>query len=303
MSRHARLAALALLVLLAAAPAVSWWVGNAYVLALATRAAVLAVAAVSLQFVVGYAGLVSFGHAAFLGIGAYALLMLGGAGLDEAAISLPVAVLAAAAFAWPTGWVALRTRGVTFIMITLAFGQMAYFVAESLAAYGGDDGMSLDRAPPLFGTRLLARPAPFHALVLVSLVGVVAGSRLLAASRFGRALRAARDNPERVASLGFDVARVRLAAYVVAGGAAGLAGWLLAAATGFVSPATLNWRLAGEVLVMVILGGVGTPEGAAAGAVGLVLAEEALAAGSEHGRVALGALLLGAALLRRARRA
>ena len=303
MSRSARLAALALLLLLAAAPVASRWLGNDYVLALATRAAVLAVAAVSLQFVVGYAGLVSFGHAAFLGVGAYALLMLGGAGLDEAAISLPVAVVAAAAFAWPTGWVALRTRGVTFIMITLAFGQMAYFIAESLAAYGGDDGMSLDRVPTLFGTHALAQPAAFHALVLLLLAGAVLGARALAASRFGHVLRAARDNPERAASLGFDVARVRLAAYVVAGGAGGLAGWLLAAATGFVSPATLNWRLAGELLVMVILGGVATPEGAAAGAVGLVLAEEALAAGSEHGRIVLGALLLGAALLRRGWRA
>ncbi len=302
MSRPYAVAAVALFVLLAAAPLGKWWLGNDYLLALATRAAVLAIAAVSLQFVVGFAGLVSFGHAAFLGIGAYALLMLGGAGLDEAALSLPAAIAAAALFALPTGWVALRTRGVTFIMITLGFGQMAYFVTESLAAYGGDDGMSLDRAPPLFGSNLLARPEAFHVVVLVVLVAVVAGARALAASRFGRVLRAARDNPERVAALGFDVGRVRLTGYVVAGGAGGLAGWLLAASAGFVSPATLDWRQAGELLVMVILGGVATPEGAAAGAVGLVLAEEALAAGSAHGRILLGALLLAVALLHRARR-
>jgi branched-chain amino acid transport system permease protein len=294
----AALAAL-LLLLLAAAPLAASTSGNLYLLALATRAAVFAIAAVSLQVVVGQAGLPSLGHAAFLGIGAYALLMLADAGLDDAAVSLPVAILAAAAFALPTGWVALRTRGVTFLMVTLAFGQMAYFLAESLAAFGGDDGASLDRAPPLFGTHLLARPVALHAVVLVLLVAAVLASRRFAASRFGRVLLAAREAPERVAALGFDVGRVRLAAYAVAGGAGGLAGWLLAVASGFVSPSLLNWRLAGELLVMVILGGVATPEGAACGAVLLIGAEEALAAASEHGRMALGALLLGAALLAR----
>jgi branched-chain amino acid transport system permease protein len=291
-----------LVALLAAAPLAARWLGNDYVLVLATRAGIFAIAAVSLQFVVGFAGLPSLGHAAFLGIGAYALLMLGGVGLDEAAVSLPAAVLAAAAFAVPTGWVALRTRGVTFIMITLAFGQMTYFVAESLAAYGGDDGMPLDRTPPLLGTPLLGQPAVLHGVVLALLLGVVLAARTLGAARFGRVLRAARDNTARVAALGYDVARVRLAAYVIAGGAGGLAGWLLAVASGFVSPATLDWRLAGQLLVMVILGGVATPEGAAAGAIGLVLLEEGLAAASDHGRIALGALLLVFALLRVARR-
>jgi branched-chain amino acid transport system permease protein len=303
LSKPREITAAILFALLAMAPLAARLAGNEYLLALATRAAILAIAAVSLQFVVGYAGLVSFGHAAFLGIGAYALLMLGGAGLDEAALSLPVAIGAAALFAWPTGWVALRTRGVTFIMITLAFGQMAYFVAESLAAYGGDDGMPLDRAPPLFGTALLARPASFHAVVLVLLLAAVLAARALGAGRFGRVLRAARDNPARVAALGYDVARVRLAAYVIAGGAGGLAGWLLAVASGFVSPAALDWRLAGQLLVMVILGGTRAPEGAAIGAVGLVLVEEGLAATGERGRFVLGALLVLFALIRLARRA
>jgi branched-chain amino acid transport system permease protein len=288
--------------LLVLAPAAARLFGNPWLLALATRAGVFAIAAVSLQFVVGFAGLASLGHAAFLGIGAYALLMLAGAGWDEAALSLPAAVLAAAAFAWPTGWLALRTRGVTFIMITLAFGQMAYFVAESLAAYGGDDGMPLDRAPPLLGTRVLARPEAFHALVLLLLLLVLLAARRIGAGRFGRALRAAREMPGLAAALGFDVARVRLIAYVLAGGAGGLAGWLLAVASGFVSPALLDWRLAGQVLVMVILGGVATPEGAAAGAIFLVLVEEGLSAADEHGRILLGALLLGAALWRVRRR-
>ena len=302
MRRAAATIAALLFVLLAAAPLAARLLGNEYLLALATRAGIFAIAAVSLQLVVGFAGLVSLGHAAFLGIGAYAPLMLAGVGLDEAALSLPVAMLAAAAFAWPTGWVALRTRGVTFIMITLAFGQMAYFVAESLAAYGGDDGMPLDRTPPLFGTRLLAAPIGLHLVVLVLLLAIVLAARRLGAARFGRVLRAAREQEARVAAFGFDVGRVRLAAYVLAGAAGGLAGWLLAVASGFVSPATLDWRIAGQVLVMVILGGVTTPEGAACGAIGLVLTEEALSAVSAHGRIGLGALLLGFALLLRRRR-
>jgi branched-chain amino acid transport system permease protein len=292
-----RRAALALvLALLVAAPLAARAAGNAYLLSLATRAATLGIAAVSLQFIVGYGGLLSLGHAAFLGIGAYALLILGGYGLNEAAVSLPAAVLAAALFAWPTGWVALRARGVGLLMITLAFGQMAYYAAGAFSDYGGDDGMALDRPPPLFGSALLGDPLALHALAFAGLVGSVLGARALGASRFGRVLRAARENSARVASLGFDVTRVRLAAYVLAGGVAGFAGWLLAVGSEFVSPATLDWRLAGELLVMVILGGPAAPEGAALGAVFLVLLQEGLSAVTEHGRLVLGALLLAAAL-------
>jgi branched-chain amino acid transport system permease protein len=293
----------ALLAVLALAPLAAWLAGNLYLLSLATRAASLGIAAVSLQFVVGYGGLLSLGHAAFLGIGAYVLLVLGSFGLDEAVISLPAAVLSAALFAWPTGWVALRARGIGLLMLTLAFGQMAYYAAGALAAYGGDDGMALERAPPLFGSSLLGNPLALHGLALAGLAGSVLGARALGASRFGRVLRAARDNSGRVASFGFDVTRVRLTAYVLAGAAAGLAGWLLAVGSGFVSPATLDWRMAGELLVMVIIGGPAAPEGAAIGAVFLVVVQEGLSAFTEHGRLALGALLLLAALAKLRRRA
>lgn len=290
-------------VLLAAAPMAAWLAGNDYLLSLATRAATLGIAAVSLQFVVGYGGLLSLGHAAFLGIGAYAVLALGGFGLDEAAISLPMAVAAAALFAVPTGWVALRARGIGLLMITLAFGQMAYFAAGALSAFGGDDGMALERIPPLFGSAVLGDARVLHVLAAVGLAGSVLGARALGASRFGRVLRAARDNPARAAALGYHVTAVRLAAYVLAGAVAGLAGWLLAIGAGFVSPATLDWRVAGELLVMVILGGPAAPEGAAIGAVLLVLGQEGLAAFTEHGRLVLGAVLLLAALVRVRRRA
>jgi branched-chain amino acid transport system permease protein len=240
----------------------------------------------------------SLGHAAFLGIAAYALLILGSYGLDDAAISLPAAVLAAALFAWPTGWVTLRARGIGLLMTTLAFGQMAYFAAGTLVEFGGDDGMALPRTPPLFGSGLLHNAVVLHSVAVAGLVCSVLGARTLGVSRFGRGLRAARDNPARVAALGIDVAGVRLAAYVLASAVAGFAGWLLAVGAGFVSPASLDWRVAGELLVMVILGGPAAPEGAAAGAVLLVAAQEGLSAVSEHGGLMLGALLLAAALLR-----
>jgi branched-chain amino acid transport system permease protein len=283
---------------LAAAPLVARVTDNAYILSLGTRAAIYALAAVSLQTVVGYAGLVSLGYAGFVGIGAYALLILGSLGLDDAVLSLPAASAAAALFAWPTGWIALRARGVGFLMLTLAFSQMAYFAAGSLADYGGDDGMPLGRTPPLLGSGVLDRPAALYALALLLLLLGLLGARRLGASRFGRVLRSARENASRVAALGFDVDRTRLIAYVLAGSVGGIAGWLLAASSGFVSPALLDWRVGGELLVMVILGGAATPEGAMAGAVGLVLAEEGLAAATQHGRAALGALLVLAALIR-----
>jgi branched-chain amino acid transport system permease protein len=290
------------LALLAAAPLIATVSGNAYILSLGTRAAIYALAAVSLQAVVGYAGLVSLGHAAFVGIGAYALLILGSFGLDDVALSLPAAAAAAALFAWPTGWIALKARGVGFLMLTLAFSQMAYFAAGSLADYGGDDGMPLGRTPPLLGAGLLDRAVALHGLAVLFLLLGLLGARTLGASRFGRVLRAARENAGRVAALGFDVQRTRLV-YVLAGAVGGGAGWLLAASSGFVSPALLDWRVGGELLVMVILGGAATPEGAVAGAVGLILAEEGFAAASEHGRAALGALLVLAALIRLRRRA
>jgi branched-chain amino acid transport system permease protein len=288
------------LALLFLAPVISWYLRNPYILSLATRAAALACAAVSLQFVVGYAGLYSFGHAAFLGIGAYVLLTLARFGLDETALSLPAAMAAAGAFAAITGWFALRTSGVTFIMITLAFGQMAYFVAQSLNVFGGDDGTPLDRRPPLFTTGVLDNTLAWHALVLTLLAGVLLLQHLLAASRFGRAVRAARESAARAAASGFDVRLTRLIAYTLSGAACGAAGWMLAAQAQFVSPALLEWRNSGELLVMVILGGVVTAGGAALAAVLLTGAEEGLAAFTEHWRLLLGPALVLVVLARRA---
>ena len=306
MTRATRVVAALLAAFLLGAPAAVELGASGYLLTVATRAAVLAIAAVSLQFILGFGGLVSFGHAAMVGIGAYAVLIAGDA---DAAVVLPAAAAAAAAFAFTTGLVALRTRGVTFIMITLAFGQMAYFVAQSLAVYGGDDGMALEARSPLFGAPALEGRTALHLLVVANLVALGLVLRTLARSRFGRALRAARENEVRVAALGYDVVRIRLAAYTVGGAGGGMAGFWLANNSGFVSPAALDWRGSGHLIVMVILGSAGSLGrgvdgrliGAAAGAAGLIAVEEGLAGLTPHWPLLLGpALVLVAVLGRRA---
>jgi branched-chain amino acid transport system permease protein len=286
--------ALAALVL---APLAAHLLGDQYLLSLATTATIFALAAASLQLIVGQGGLVSFGHAAFLGIGAYAPLILGAAGWPDAALSVPAAMLVSGGFALATGAVALRTRGVTFIMITLAFAQMAYFVAGALAAFGGDDGSPLDR-PLLFGVPALSNHAAFHAVALALLVGTVLLLRMLAASPFGRALAAARQSEVRAAACGINVTRVRLMAYAIAGALGGLAGWLLAVHSEYVSPAFMDWRNSGELLMMVILGGAATPEGAALGAIVLVLIEEVSSGITDHWRLIVGPAIVLFVLLR-----
>ena len=290
-----------LVVGLVGAPLAAWLGGSGYLLVVATRGAILAIAAISLQFMLGFGGLASFGHAAVIGIGAYAVLLADGA---DAALVLPGAMLAAGVFAGVTGVVSLRTQGVTYIMITLAFGQMAYFVAQAWAPLGGDDGMALDGRSPLLGSGVLAGRYAFHAAVVACLLAWGLVLRMLALSRFGRALRASAENAMRAASVGFDVTRLRLAASVVAGAGGGLSGFWLANGSEFVSPAVLDWRSSGHVLVMVILGSRGALGrsvegrlvGAAAGAVGLVAAEEWLSTVTPHGALLLGPLLLLAAL-------
>ena len=279
---------------------------SGYVLSVATRAAILATAAVSLQFMLGFGGLVSFGHAAMVGIGAYTVLVADG---RDALLVLPLAIAAAALFALLTGLVALRTQGVTFIMITLAFGQMAYFVTGALALYGGDDGMALDTRSPIAGTRLLEGRVAFHYAVVASLLLLGLALRHVALSPYGSALRAANQNPARAAALGYDVFRIRLAAYVLGSAGGGLAGFWFANNSEFVSPAILDWRGSGHLLVMVILGSAGALGrsvdgrllGAAAGATLLIVAEEFLAGLTQHWPLVLGPALLATALFARPR--
>jgi branched-chain amino acid transport system permease protein len=280
-----------------------WIWGEGYALSVATRAACLGLAAAALQFALAFGGMVSLGHAAFLGIGAYAVLVSDGADLLLVA---PAAIGAGLVFALVTGAAAARTRGVTFIMITLAFGQMLYFAAGSLAAWGGDDGMALDSASRLAGTAWLDRPAHLHFLCVGALAVVMAGLAALGRSPFGRALRAARENEARVTSLGYSVTRLRIAAYAVSGGCTALAGVLMANQAQFVSPALLDWRASGELLVTAILGGflarlcrmaeAGALAGAALAAGLLLVIEEVASAQWDHWRIGMGVAFVAIAI-------
>jgi branched-chain amino acid transport system permease protein len=286
--------AILLLAILAAAPFIGF--GDGWILTLLARAMILAMAAVALSLLVGGAGLVSMGHAAMLGFGAYAVVILDDARIVDAAIVLPAAIGAAALFALVTGAVAIRTSGVHFIMITLAFGQMAFFTASSLAGYGGDDGYTLYARTEIGGTRFLENRLNFHFVCLGALAATWLLCRLLLASRFGRVLRAAKGNPLRVQALGFDPYPYHLVAYVIAGGIGGASGFLFANATEFVAPAYFSWQRSGELLFMVILGGVVGLHGALVGALGFVLLEEWLSHQWEHWRIIFGVLLILAVL-------
>ncbi|RXT52694.1 branched-chain amino acid ABC transporter permease [Bosea sp. Tri-44] len=261
-------------------------------LALLTRALIFAIAALSLDLILGVGGLVSFGHAAFLGIGAYVTGIMITEGKSEALMILPVILAVCALFGAITGAVCLRTRGVAFIMITLAFGQMVYFLAQALSAYGGDDGLTLYEKSTLLGFNPFANRTSFYYTVLIALGGAYLLVRGLVASRFGRVLRAARENPTRVSVTGFDVTRVRLIAYVISGMLAGLSGFFLANHTEFVSPAFMSWQRSGELIFMAVLGGVGSLHGAIIGAVAYLIAEDALSHLTEHWRAIFGPLII-----------
>lgn len=263
-----------------------------YLLDIGARMMVFAVAAVALDLLLGYAGLISFGHAAFVGLGAYAVGILSAHGIDDALISLPVAIAVSMLFAWLTGIVCLRTKGAYFIMITLAFGQMVYFIATSLAPYGGDNGLTVAARNTIAGWPLLKSDRAFYYFTLLCLLATYLFCRALVVSRFGRVLRGTKENATRMATIGFDTRRFQLVAYVIAGGLGGFSGFLLANLTEFVSPAYMSWQQSGELIVMVILGGVGTLDGAIIGSAAYLIAEEWLSGFTENWKVIFGPILV-----------
>src|SRR6266849_10845636 len=188
-------------------PIVALFAGGTYLVSLGSRVMIFAIAAVALDLLVGYGALISFGHAAFIGIGAYAVGILSVYGITDALVSLPVALAVSAAYAFLTGVICLRTKGVYFIMITLAFGQMAFFTASSLAPYGGDDGLTIAARNTLLGFALFKYPRALYYVALACLIGTFFLCRAIVGSRFGRVLRGARENPTRMATLGFEVYR------------------------------------------------------------------------------------------------
>jgi branched-chain amino acid transport system permease protein len=290
--RRRPIVAIILFLLLAALPlAVSLGLPASW-LTLVTRAMIFAIAALSLDLILGVGGLVSFGHAAFIGIGAYVTGIMITEGRTEALLALPAILLLCGLFAAITGAVSLRTRGVAFIMITLAFGQMAFFLAQALSGYGGDDGLTLYERSTLLGLKPFANRTGFFYIVLGTLATCHVLIGAIVASRFGRVLRAARENATRVTVTGYDVGRVRLIAYVISGMIAGLSGFLLANQTEFVSPAFMSWQRSGELIFMVVLGGVGSLHGAIIGALAFLFTEEVLSHWTEHWRVIFGPLIV-----------
>jgi len=279
-------------VVFAVLPLFAVFTAEAYVLSLVTRVMIFSIAALALDLLIGYGALVSFGHAAFVGLGAYAIGILSSHGITETLIALPVALIVSVLFAYLTGIVCLRTKGVYFIMITLAFGQMAYFTASSLAPYGGDDGLTIRVRSTLAGFPIFGNDRSLYYISFACLLGAYLLCRAIVASRFGRVYRGARENPLRVATIGFEVYRYQLAAYLIAGALGGLAGFLLGNAADFVSPAYMSWQRSGELLIMVILGGMGTLNGAIIGAAAFILSEEWLSGVTEHWKVIFGPLLV-----------
>ncbi|MGE0717401.1 MAG: branched-chain amino acid ABC transporter permease [Alphaproteobacteria bacterium] len=294
-ARYLIVAAFAVAALL---PVATDYLQQSYYLGFATRVVVFAIAALALDLVLGIAGLVSLGHAAFLGIGAYAVGIWTTHGVTAAPVHWATAAAAGAVFAAATGAVALRTSGVAFIMITLAFGQMLFFLAVSLKSYGGDEGLTLWETARL-GPLDLGDDRTLYWVALAWLAACLLLARRLAAARLGLVLRGARTNERRVRALGFEPNRHRLAAYVISGAMASIAGCLLVHATDFASPAYMSWQRSGELVVMVILGGVGTLWGAILGAVALLAVEEALAGLTTHWMMPLGLLLVAVSLLSR----
>ncbi len=270
--------------------------GQGFLVTIATRILILAIAAVSLDLILGYGALVSFGHAAFIGIGAYVVGIMAYHGVSDILAQLAVLVLVAGLFALLTGAVSLKTRGVYFIMITLAFAQMAYFSTTSLAMYGGDDGLTLRQRSTLFGYSPFEDRTVLYYVALAVLIGAFALCRAVVGSRFGRVLQGCRQSPSRMQALGFSPYRYQLVAYVLAGLIAAVAGALLVNQIAFVSPSYMAWQRSGELIFMVVLGGMGTLYGAIIGAFAYVATEEVLSHFTHHWRVIFGPLLILAVL-------
>ncbi|MGZ5891569.1 MAG: branched-chain amino acid ABC transporter permease [Caldimonas sp.] len=297
-STRAALLVAAALVLLAVPPAMQT-LGAGYYVSTAGKIVVFAIAATSLNLVLGYGGMVSFGHAAFVGLGAYATGVLISEGVLDGAVHLAATVALTALAALVIGAISLRTRGVYFIMITLAFGQMLFYLANSIKGYGGDEGLNI-RARSLLGFGLdLKDPPTFYYVALAVLGATLAGLHAFVRSDFGRAIVATRDDEVRAEALGFATYRNRLVVFVAAGAIAGLAGALSVNQQGYVSPALLHWTQSGTLMVMVILGGVASLWGGVLGAALLVILQETLSAYTTHWEFWTGWVLLAVVLFAR----
>ncbi|MEX0591255.1 MAG: branched-chain amino acid ABC transporter permease [Xanthobacteraceae bacterium] len=266
----------ALLAILVVLPIYTAAIGNAFALTLFTRIVILAIAATSLNLIMGYGGMVSFGHAAYIGVGGYAVGMLAREGITSGFVQWPTALAASALFALFVGALSLRTRGVYFIMITLAFAQMIYYVAVGLDRYGGDDGLTIYSRSQFAGLIDLNNRTLFYYLCVVLLFATIYITWRIVNSRFGLVIQGSRSNDRRMRAIGFPTFRYRLTCFVIAGMICGLAGALLANHASFISPAMMHWTRSGDLIVMVVLGGMGSLFGPLIGAVALLVLEETL---------------------------
>jgi branched-chain amino acid transport system permease protein len=282
----------ALLTGLALLPLYTTLSGNFFLLTLFTRILILAIAATSLNLIMGYGGMVSFGHAAYLGVGGYVVGILAKEGIPSGFVQWPLALAVSALFALAVGALSLRTRGVYFIMITLAFAQMIYYVVVGLDRYGGDDGLTIYRRSQFADLLDLSNKTVFYYLCFLLLLGAIYVTWRMVNSRFGLVIQGSRSNDRRMRALGFPTYRYRLTCFVIAGTICGLAGALLANHTDFVSPAMMHWTRSGDLIVMVVLGGMGSLFGPVLGAVALLVLEETLSSITEYWQIILGPLLL-----------
>jgi branched-chain amino acid transport system permease protein len=273
--------------------------GNFFLLSLFSRIIILAMAAVSLNLIMGFGGMVSFGHAAYIGIGGYTVGILAHEGISSGLVQWPLALALSAFFALVIGALSLRTRGVYFIMITLAFAQMTYYIGVGLTRYGGDDGLTIYRRSQFGSLINLNNKTFFYYLCFALLLGTVYVVWRLVNSRFGLVIQGSRSNDRRMRAIGFPTFRYRLACFVIAGTICGLAGILLANHTDFISPAMMHWTRSGDLIIMAVLGGMGTVLGPVMGALALLVLEEALSGITEYWQIIMGPMLLAVVLFAR----
>ena len=280
------------LLLLAAVPPIAAMLNQPFYLDLVRRVMILSIAAVSLNLILGYGGMVSFGHAAYLGIGAYAVGIFAHYGVANGYLQWLVAIGASSLVALVIGAISIRTSGIYFIMITLAFTQMLYYLGISIEEYGGDDGMRIAARSQFPGTFNLDDPAVFYYVVLALLAGCLWITHRIVHSRFGMVIRAAKSNDARTRAIGFSPYPYRLAAFVIAGAMCGLAGALYANHLGYITPNLTSWQQSGDLMFMVIIGGMATTAGPLFGAFTLLLLEDLLSAMTQHWQIILGPILV-----------
>jgi branched-chain amino acid transport system permease protein len=290
--RGTMVAGIVVFTMLALGPMLVAWLDKPFYLDLLMRLMIIGIAAMSLNLILGYGGMVSFGHAAFLGIGAYAVGIPAYYGEYNGLAQLTIAVVAGGAFAFLTGLVCLRTRGVYFIMITLAFAQMVFFAFVSIEEYGGDDGLVIDARSELGLGIDLENNVHLYYVVLCCTALVMYAIDRIVHSRFGMVVQGSQENDGRMQAVGFNTFRYRLVCYVLAGMICSLAGWLLANFTSFISPDMMDWTRSGELIFMVVLGGTATALGPLLGAGAFILVEELLSGWTVYWQLPFGALLI-----------